>query len=280
MTNTAAMIAAIAQNTAGNSQGVPAGVPSSWSWYAGYDLQTVMPPANFTACTGWGQVYPAAGAAIDTNSAASVSVEGFQTWVLTAAGAWVELQSQVGLIDGPLECVRYAADYEGNVSTALKTTVNSDGSVSMPLPGSGYVNNFWTEDRGVFSGGSVIGIFVTAAVKASDANNGLIANLGADWWLSTSAPYVASGANNPGVGSSNWIALTTAWQTLYFTSLSMAALQANPPPPLAAVNPTPVPTPVPTPAPVIETMRMQVTLTQTLNGVATTWTGSVNLTQA
>src|SRR6476661_5854465 len=60
----------IYQNTPGNSEGLPLGVPSSYSWYNGSTGHTgSTPPSNFTAVTGWGQVYPEAGATNDSNPA-------------------------------------------------------------------------------------------------------------------------------------------------------------------------------------------------------------------
>ena len=54
----------IRQNTAGQSEGFPAGVPRSYSWYKGWNAGGEMtPPAGFTAVEGWGQVYPKVGAA-------------------------------------------------------------------------------------------------------------------------------------------------------------------------------------------------------------------------
>src|SRR5262245_20588386 len=55
---------AVAQNTPGRSEGYAAGVPRNFAWYCGYYRPTTdgMPPPDFTAVTGWGQIYPKAGA--------------------------------------------------------------------------------------------------------------------------------------------------------------------------------------------------------------------------
>jgi hypothetical protein len=74
-----------------------------------------------------------------------------------------------------------------------------------------------------------------ASLGAVAVDPHLVANLGSDWWLNTSAPFsVVNGVdvNNPGVGESNWVSVTNQWQTLYCYSLSGAQLQADPPPPL------------------------------------------------
>src|SRR6202048_2415941 len=55
---------AIYQNTAGNSQGYPLGVPTSWNWYQGWNPDgQLAPPSNFASLTGGGVVYPQAGGA-------------------------------------------------------------------------------------------------------------------------------------------------------------------------------------------------------------------------
>jgi hypothetical protein len=50
----------INQNTPGYSEGHGFGVPTSYGWYDGYYKPegNDAPPSNFTAVTGWGQVYP------------------------------------------------------------------------------------------------------------------------------------------------------------------------------------------------------------------------------
>ena len=43
----------IRQNTIGQSEGFPAGVPKSYSWYRGWDVGgQLAPPADFTAVEG------------------------------------------------------------------------------------------------------------------------------------------------------------------------------------------------------------------------------------
>jgi hypothetical protein len=225
---TNALTDAINQNTGGNSQGFPMGVPTSYSWYSGTDTaKGNTPPSNFSAVTGWGQIYPEAGAATDSNASASVQIENFQTYVLLTSGAWVLVQNQsTNSIGG----AHYLADFSGNSSVPWKETTSSDGSVSVDAPQSGYNDHFWPGARGTYAPGTVEGVFVEASMKTSDPNANLVANLGADWWQSSNASFVSGFANNPGAGMSDWVKLTTSYQNLYFTSLSAAQLQADPPP--------------------------------------------------
>ena len=230
--STSALSDAIYQNTAGNSEGYPLGVPTSWSWYSGTDTVTGnTPPSNFTAVTGWGQVYPESGAPADSNPA-SVQIANFQTYVHLTSGVWVEVQNQS---TDPIDGAHFLADFSGSV--AWHETTLSDGSVSVDAPQSGYNDHFWPGARGTYAPGTVDGVFVEASMKTNDPNENLVANLGADWWRDSSAPYVDGFSNNPGVGMSDWVKLTTEWKTLYFTSFSPEKLQADPPPGLETASP-------------------------------------------
>src|SRR5260370_1956960 len=78
--STSALTDAIYQNTAGNSQGYPLGVPTSWSWYSGTDTVTGnTPPSNFSAVTGWDTVYPQARAPPDSTPNPSAQIRNFPT---------------------------------------------------------------------------------------------------------------------------------------------------------------------------------------------------------
>jgi hypothetical protein len=240
--STSALTDAIYQNTAGNSQGYPLGVPTSWSWYSGTDTVTGnTPPSNFSAVTGWGQVYPQAGAPTDSNPSASVQIANFQTYVHLTTGAWVLVQNQS---TDPISGAHFLANFSGNSTVAWNETTLSDGSVSVDAPQSGYNDHFWPGARGTYAPGTVDGVFVEASMKTNDPNENLVANLGADWWLNSSASYVNGFSNNPGAGMSDWVKLTTQWQSLYFTSLSPQQLQADPPPGLQTDS-SPVTTPSP-----------------------------------
>jgi hypothetical protein len=226
---------AIYQNTAGNSQGYPLGVPTSWNWYQGWNPDgQLAPPSNFASLTGWGVVYPQAGASTDSNSNASVQIADFQTYVHLTSGAWVQVQNQsTDSIAGG----HFFADFSGNSAVAWNETTLSDGSVSVDAPQNGYNDHFWPGARGTYAPGTVDGVFVEASMKTNDPNANLVAELGADWWRDPNAPFVDDFSNNPGAGSSDWVKLTTEWKNLYFTTLSPQQLQADPPPGLQTVSP-------------------------------------------
>lgn len=230
---TSSLTDAIYQNTVGNSEGFPLGVPQGYDWYSG--TNTIVgdkPPSGFTSVTGWGQVYPQAGAETSANASADVQVANFKTYVHLTNGGWVLVQDQS---TNPIAGAHFTADFSGAANLPWNETTLADGSSSMDAPKNGYNDHFWPGARGSYGAGMIDGVFVEAQMKTDNPNANLVANLGADWWRSPSAPYVDGFANNPSPGMSDWVKLTTDYQTLYFSSLSPAKLQADPPPGLSSV---------------------------------------------
>ena len=84
----------VKQNTHGQSEGFPLGVPQSYSWYQGWNPGgQLTPPADFTAVEGWGQVYPEVGQPVSTT--ADVQIANAQTWVhIKQTNQWVQVQDQ------------------------------------------------------------------------------------------------------------------------------------------------------------------------------------------
>ena len=73
----------------------------------------------------------------------------------------------------------------------------------------------------------------------TDPNLNLIAQLGADWWRDANAPFYSDFRNNPGVGTNNWVELSTEWKTMGYYSSTTAQFQANPPPLVGSAPTTP-----------------------------------------
>ena len=112
----------IRQNTAGQSERFPAGVPRSYSWYQGWNADGEMtPPADFTAVEGWGQIYPEAGAAAaNSNPNATVEVANAKTYVhIKQTGQWVLVQDQSKL---QLTGGHFVPDFAGNAAIPMKVT--------------------------------------------------------------------------------------------------------------------------------------------------------------
>jgi hypothetical protein len=247
-TSVAAMQAAISQNTPGMQQALPYGVPTSYSWSNGKSgtMSLTPAPSGFTSMTAWGQVYPNAAYSPIAFSALQnwkVYFSNYTTYLHVAGTSnWIVAQSQ-NESSNPLVLDGFTANYQGspNLPSSLSATSVATNEASGPASGldassNAFNWNFWPQNRASYTAGTIDGVFVSVEIMYSGSSAPhLIANLGSDWWLNTSAPFaVVNGVdvNNPGVGESNWVVVTNQWQTLYFYSLSNAQLQANPPPPL------------------------------------------------
>jgi hypothetical protein len=248
----------VAQNTAGHSAGNPVGVPTSYSWYDGLLKVSDAPPSDFTAVTGWGQVYQKAGAPAYSNPNASVEIANATTYVhLKSTGQWVVAQAQA---TDPITGAHFVSDFSGNAAIPMSVNAGSNGSTALDTPPSGHNDHFWPSARGTYAAGDVDGVYVQMDMRVTDPNLQLIANVGADWWRNASAGYVDGFSNNPAAGMSNWVQLSTQWSTLGFFSGSTAQFEAhlpptlvgsaqgNPPPPVVVPPPVNPPPPVATPA--------------------------------
>jgi hypothetical protein len=241
-----ALTDAIYQNTGGNSEGYPLGL----SWDTGiYGTHTLTPaPAGFSAVTGWGVVYPQAGAPLSPSPGDdTVQVANFTTYVHLTDGTWVKVQDQA---QSGVGGAHYVADFAGDANIPWQSQNLSDGSVSFNAPPTGYNDHFWQGSRGTFTPGTVDGVFVVANMKTNDPSANLVAQIGADWWRDASAPYLYQNGqfvNNPVVGGSNFVKLTTEWRPVYYSSLSASQLQASPPPPLQGASAPTTPTQPTTP---------------------------------
>jgi hypothetical protein len=231
--DTSPMLEALTQNTPGYSQGFPAGVPRRYSWCGGSykPADNATPPANFTAVTGWGQVYPKAGGARSANPNAVLLVANAKTYIhLSTTREWIAVQDQA---DDEIAGAHLVADLAGNQGSEMKVTALPDGTTSLDTPPVGHNTLFWMIKRGAYDAGSVDGVYVQMDMKINDPDVKLVANVGADWWRDPNAGYVHGFNNNRGAGTSNWVELSAKWSTLHFYSGSNAQLLADPPPPLA-----------------------------------------------
>ncbi|WGR69685.1 MULTISPECIES: hypothetical protein [unclassified Bradyrhizobium] len=226
----------LTQNTPGNSEGFPAGVPPSFNWYQGWnDGGLWSPPADFSAVEGWGQVYPKVGAPPYSNPNAAIEVANAKTYVrLKQSGEWtlVQDQAKVQLTGG-----HFVSDFAGNVAIPMRATSLPGATISFDAPPVGYNNHFWYKARGVYPAGTVDAVYVQMEMRVTDPNLHLVAMVGADWWRHATAPYLDDHSNNPGVGGSNWTTLSTEWKTIGFYSTSAEEFRAGPAPPLRGSAP-------------------------------------------
>ena len=219
----------VKQNTHGQSEAFPLGVPHSWNWYqAGIPDGRLPPPPNFTAVEGWGQVYPEVGQPVSTT--ADVQIETHRRWVhIKQTNQWVlvENQSTLGLTGG-----HFLADFSGNTirdAGDRSRPVGAHRSMSRPA---GDSDHLWYGSRGTYTAGTVDAVDVQMDMRTTDPTAHLIAMVGADWWRDASAAFVPDHSTNPAVGVTNWIDAPTQWQTLGYYSMSTTQFEANLPPPL------------------------------------------------
>jgi len=217
---------ALRQNSVGHSEGTPRGVPSGYAWYEGVYKAAAAPPAGFSSVTAWGQVYEDSGEPASSVAAAKVQVANAKTYVhLKSTGEWllVQDQPQTGIAGG-----FFRTDFAGQSALSMPVTKSADGTATFAAPPAGYNNHFWPTARGTFAANNVDAVYVQMDMRVTDPGVNLVGQVGADWWRSSSAPFVHGFSNNPTAGTANWIDLSTEWRTLSFTS-SNAILQADPP---------------------------------------------------
>lgn len=224
---------AIDQNTRGESEGYAVGVPRYFAWCGGSYKPPGggAPPSDFTAVTGWAQVYPEVGSPASSNRDANIIVANAKTYVhLRATGEWMPVQDQA---TDSIAGAHYVADFGAGETTEITVRALPDGGAALPVPTIGFNTHFWLTQRGTYEAGSIDSVYVQMDMKTDTPDLKLVANVGADWWRNSTAAYASGFANNPGAGMSNWIELSMEWSTLRFYSGSASQLRAFPPPELA-----------------------------------------------
>jgi hypothetical protein len=233
ITTRSPMLDAAIQNTPGYSEGYAMGVPRTYDWCSGSykPPEHSGPPADFTAVSGWGQVYAETGKEHHQNPAAQIEIANSQTYVrIKSSRQWMLTQDQnVNPISGGY----FVPDFSSEDAEPLRLE-QKDGRAAIEAPPPGRNAHFWIIKRGTYPAGHVDGVYVQMDLRASDPKMNLVANAGADWWRDPIADFVQGFANNPTAGTSNWIKLSSGWSTLRFYSLSTTELMAAPPPMLAS----------------------------------------------
>jgi hypothetical protein len=161
---------AILQNTPGQSQGYAVGVPKTFAWCRGVYKPSdgSVPPPIFTAVTGWGQVYPKAGAPRYSSPDGTVTIANAKTYVhLSTTREWILVQNQA---TDEIAGGHFAADFARNAGIEMKARTQPDGSVVVSVPPTGYNDHFWITKRGTYTAGSVDGVYVQMDMKTNDPN--------------------------------------------------------------------------------------------------------------
>ncbi len=230
--NSTSIINVINGDMSGLGDALPHGVPSWWSWAKGPLVYKPLPPAGWSAMTAWGQVYRDITDSGDTNT--RIQIRNMKNYVLSkSTGKWTLVQSTVGVTGG-----HYIENFAGNAAIAQNIRMITDGSIAAKLPHR-YNYHFWPNAaRPYINASDIAGIFITVQARliVDDPTRPddryyakYLINVGADWWLSTTAPYQNQTTNTP-AAIGRFKVVTNNWQTYNATTLSAAQILANPPP--------------------------------------------------
>lgn len=210
----------------------PQGLPTAYSWYYGGESYmgeaARVPGDQWAAMTGFHVVYPravSAGGAGMPSVACNIFIRDYIYWAHLKTGGWVLVQQvppsivQTGRFDGP---------QTGNQAYGLNPVNMGGGEFREPSPPLDFCNHGWPSARGSYAAGSIDGMFGYFRMRIDNAAGNYLASSGIDLWVSTDAPF----PQNTGYNLSAWKIVTTNFQYFTSTSMSEAALRADPPPPL------------------------------------------------
>jgi hypothetical protein len=208
----------------------PAGVPPSYSWWAGPEVAAgSTPPAGYDSLTGWGNVYAAAGR--PAAPGALVELRDEQTWIFSRSlRRWIEVQSSErpgGVLD--------SESVDNDVSYPATVRVEPDGGVAVRMvPGLAF--QFWPSGpRPTIAPSDVDGVFTTVQARVIPADPSapgrslgasFVVDTGGDYWRSPTAPW----PDNAGIFDGRFDVVTAQWQSISMSSWTTARFEADPPP--------------------------------------------------
>jgi hypothetical protein len=209
----------------GPHEGPLHGVPSSYSWAQHGVVVDPTDSQNCAALTGWGLIYADANAA--EPAGVRVEIKDMESYVFSRSQQrWVRVQATTQIDGG-----HFAESLSGNASIAADLRTEADGGTSSAMPG-GYNLHFWpVGGRASVTPGDIAAEYTTYRVRLIGASAGsakYLANAGADWWTTLTAPY-GTGSNNPPVGQGRFVYLSTNWQSVNFWSGGVYGPSVYPP---------------------------------------------------
>lgn len=189
-------------------EAVPYGVPVGYSWREKpVRDQWNNQPVGYTHWLGWGQFFFASDAQVID---ATVQFRNMRTYALTPGG-WTLLSAED--CDG----AQFNPDFSGNAATPAIASTLDAGLATVRFQG-GKAYHFWPKHRATIPV-ETLAYLVLIEARAIDSA-GIMLGLGADYWLSASAPY----PNNKGVAVGRFSRLTTTWDTYGFTTATETQL--------------------------------------------------------
>ncbi len=205
-----------------NSEDIPHGVPDFYAWYNHATGRGNTDPKGSAYIRPYFQVYePASG---NPSASARVELGGFQLWVVYGDGVWQKLVDQ-----NEFGGAAYPEDFNLNVRSTLPgdRVGNAVKAGSQANTGTGYNFHGFTDARYNLQNRPIVGVYSTIQARLiNDPNGKYLANAGFDYVTETYAAY-------PDGGEARMKYVTSDWRSFNFTTMSDAALRANPPPPVA-----------------------------------------------
>ncbi|MBD3378513.1 T9SS type A sorting domain-containing protein [candidate division KSB1 bacterium] len=215
-----------------NHQGLPHGVPTSYSWYTGPRIGTPVPPAGWTAAIGWGQVYEWVEGNPATNT--RVQIKDMEMYYLSKADHQWHLLQEARTVFG----WAYVEDFVNDKHKTADTRMEADSSISVTC-GDGYNFHFWPQQgRTLFPVNDVDACFVTVQARlvlddpmgVDDRDSArYLLNVGGDWWLDLDAQWDQWKTNRDmGIGRFRFV--SSEWSSFNMITLSVERTRENPPP--------------------------------------------------
>ncbi|MFQ5512478.1 MAG: hypothetical protein ACE5EO_11590 [Candidatus Krumholzibacteriia bacterium] len=188
-------------------------------------------PANYSAMTGWGQVYEGANGNRAKNT--RIQIRNFRSYVLSKQdNQWHLLQSPASVVGGA-----WREDFLDNINKPADIRAEADGGISVKV-GGGYNFHFFPQTRATIVPGDIGGIFVTTQARLIlDDPSGrddrsrarYLLDIGGDYWIDLFTEF-DDFTTNTEIFLARFRYVTTGWHWFNMTSLSEAEIRQNPPP--------------------------------------------------
>ena len=216
------------------NQGHPHGVPPSYSFYNGPELDSPLPSPDTSAVTAWGVIYEAAQGSSATNTRVEVRNVRLYLWSRHQR-RWVEVQASTTPTGADYPEPQGTGGFT-NESSSADLRTEPDGGVAVKMQ-EGQWFHFWPADgRASIDPSDVGGVFTSFQARlVKDDPHGpddtssarYLGSAGADWWPNLGAPW----PDNTQAFCARFSYITTAWSTFTGTTWTSAQVRTSPPPP-------------------------------------------------
>jgi len=213
-------------------EGMPHGVPKSFSWASAPRIGMGNNPQGSKAMLAWGQLYEAA----EGNPAANtrVQIKDIKAYMLSKVDSkWHLLQSSTAV-----EGAAYREDFANDTNKSADMRDEQDGSISAKA-GDGYNFHFWcTTGRVKINPYDVAGMFTTVQARLGLDNTGgqddrfearYLLSMGGDYWPDLTSEWSQRDTiGDIAIGKFKYV--TKEWKTFNMSTLSAEQIRKNPPP--------------------------------------------------